>query len=176
MGLDMSLYRIPKTEYPMNMIHAAHEFVKYVCDEDFPKLFAVWYEDHSDHLPSMKTIYDLAKLCPDYIFIKEVGYWRKANAIHKWFVDNVQDGEDDCQFHKPVKSEDLNALKLVCKAVLKDHSKAEKLLPTMPGFFFGVYDYDDLYFEKIQQTYDLCVKLLKEFEFDKYDLYYRSSW
>ena len=22
--------------------------------------------------------------------------WRKANAIHKWFVDHVQDGEDDC--------------------------------------------------------------------------------
>jgi len=28
---------------------------------------------------------------------EEVGYWRKANAIHKWFVDNVQNGEDDCQ-------------------------------------------------------------------------------
>jgi len=26
-----------------------------------------------------------------------VGYWRKANAIHKWFVDNVQEGEDDCK-------------------------------------------------------------------------------
>ena len=24
--------------------------------------------------------------------IEDVGYWRKANAIHKWFVDNVQDG------------------------------------------------------------------------------------
>ena len=28
---------------------------------------------------------------------EEVGYWRKANAIHKWFVDNVQDGNDDCK-------------------------------------------------------------------------------
>ena len=25
-----------------------------------------------------------------------VAYWRKANAIHKWFVDHVQDGVDDC--------------------------------------------------------------------------------
>ena len=24
----------------------------------------------------------------DYV-IFQVGYWRKANAIHKWFVDNV---------------------------------------------------------------------------------------
>ena len=23
---------------------------------------------------------------------EEVGYWRKANQIHKWFVDNCQDG------------------------------------------------------------------------------------
>ena len=29
----------------------------------------------------------------------EVGYWRKANAIHKWFVDHVQNGQDDCGQH-----------------------------------------------------------------------------
>lgn len=28
-------------------------------------------------------------------FTEMVGYWRKANHIHKWFVDNVQEGEDD---------------------------------------------------------------------------------
>ena len=26
-----------------------------------------------------------------------VGYWRKANQIHKWFVDNCQNGRDECQ-------------------------------------------------------------------------------
>lgn len=25
-----------------------------------------------------------------------VAEWRKANQIHKWFVDHVQDGKDDC--------------------------------------------------------------------------------
>jgi len=39
------------------------------------------------------TKIDTSKIC--YIE-EEVGYWRKANSIHKWFVDNVQDGEDDC--------------------------------------------------------------------------------
>jgi hypothetical protein len=29
--------------------------------------------------------------------IEDVAYWRKANAIHKWFVDNCQDGVDECQ-------------------------------------------------------------------------------
>lgn len=28
---------------------------------------------------------------------EDVAYWRKANQIHKWFVDNVQNGEDDCK-------------------------------------------------------------------------------
>lgn len=28
---------------------------------------------------------------------EDAGYWRKANQIHSWFVNNVQDGEDDCK-------------------------------------------------------------------------------
>lgn len=28
--------------------------------------------------------------------IEEAGYWRKANAIHNWFVTNVQEDKDDC--------------------------------------------------------------------------------
>lgn len=28
--------------------------------------------------------------------IEDAMYWRKANAIHQWFVENVQDGNDDC--------------------------------------------------------------------------------
>jgi len=31
-------------------------------------------------------------------YIEEnVGYWRKANHIHAWFVENVQNGVDDCK-------------------------------------------------------------------------------
>ena len=29
--------------------------------------------------------------------IKTVGYWRKENAIHKFFVDTLQDGKDECK-------------------------------------------------------------------------------
>ena len=29
---------------------------------------------------------------------EEVGYWRKANQIHRWFIDNcTDDGRDECQ-------------------------------------------------------------------------------
>ena len=38
---------------------------------------------------------------------EEVGYWRKANAIHNWFVNNIQNGKDDCRRYE-VSKENLN--------------------------------------------------------------------
>ena len=37
-----------------------------------------------------------AKIKPERVkyVVEEVGYWRKANQIHRWFVENVQKGED----------------------------------------------------------------------------------
>ena len=29
----------------------------------------------------------------------EAAYWRKANQIHNWFVENIQDGMDECKPH-----------------------------------------------------------------------------
>ena len=49
--------------------------------------------------------------------IKEsVGYWRKANQIHNWFVNNVQDGEDDCRAYE-VSKEQLEKLLDLCQRV-----------------------------------------------------------
>lgn len=55
-----------------------------------------------------------------YLYVKEPGeeryieqYWRKANAIHAFFVDNAQGGQDDCKLH-PVKRETLVALRKAC--------------------------------------------------------------
>ena len=47
-----------------------------------------------------------------------VAYWRKANAIHKWFVDNVQNGVDNCQ-RSWVSIDQLNELLSVCHEVVK---------------------------------------------------------
>lgn len=52
-----------------------------------------------------------------------VAYWRKANAIHKWFVDNCQDGVDECQ-RTYVTREQLNELLSVCREVIKVASTA----------------------------------------------------
>ena len=51
---------------------------------------------------------------------ENIGYWRKANQIHKWFVDNVQDGEDDCQMHREVTKSDLESLLTTCQEVINN--------------------------------------------------------
>jgi hypothetical protein len=47
---------------------------------------------------------------------EEVAYWRKANAIHNWFVQNVQDGKDDCGYYQVTVGQ-LNQLLELCKEV-----------------------------------------------------------
>ena len=103
----------------------------------------------------------------------EAGYWRKANAIHKWFVDNVQGGEDECRPHY-VSREQLVELKELCEQVLADRSKAAELLPSASGFFFGSTDYDEYYFQDLESTVKIindCLELPQSWEFE-----YRSSW
>jgi hypothetical protein len=53
---------------------------------------------------------------PSYI-TEEVAYWRKANAIHKWFVANVQDGVDECQ-EAYVEREQLQELLEICETII----------------------------------------------------------
>lgn len=107
----------------------------------------------------------------------EVGYWRKANAIHKWFVDNVQGGVDDCGDYKVTK-EQLIQLHNVCNDVLNNHDLAELLLPTQNGFFFGGTNYDDRYFSDVDNTKRIIDEILeyKSYVFEDNELYYCSSW
>lgn len=103
----------------------------------------------------------------------EIGYWRKANQIHNWFVLNVQDGVDQCQ-KSPVSREDIQHLKDLCQKVLDDTEQAEKLLPTRSGFFFGGTEYDEWYLNDIKDTIAICDRALALP--DQWDLYYQSSW
>lgn len=49
--------------------------------------------------------------------VEDVGYWRKANQIHNWFVENVQNNIDDCNRYEVTK-EQLEELLKICKEVL----------------------------------------------------------
>lgn len=104
-----------------------------------------------------------------------VGYWRKANAIHQWFVVNVQEGEDDCREYW-VDREQLQTLIDVCKTILADPTKGSELLPTRDGFFFGGTDYDEWYMKDLEYTVERLEKVLADPAFAKSDFYYQSSW
>lgn len=104
-----------------------------------------------------------------------VAYWRKANAIHKWFVDKCQDGVDECQ-ETWLSREQLQELVDLCKEVLANKEKAAELLPSTNGFFFGSTDYDEFYFGDVEYTVERLEKILKDPAFMKCDFYYRSSW
>lgn len=108
-------------------------------------------------------------------FSKKVGYWRKANHIHRWFVKNVQDWEDDCQTYV-VSPESLKALKDLCKEVLEDKDLADELLPTASGFFFGSTDYEGYYFDDTKDTIKIINKVLLETDFETEMILYHSSW
>lgn len=106
--------------------------------------------------------------------VEEVAYWRKANAIHQWFVDNCQEGIDECQKAR-VSIEKLNALLDVVIEVLNDFTKAEKLLPVQEGFFFGATEYDEWYMEDLKYTKETLTEILATAS-DTDDFYYQSSW
>jgi hypothetical protein len=119
---------------------------------------------------------------------EEVGYWRKANQIHMWFVNECQKGIDECQ-RTYVQPEKLIELRDICKRLLESHSKEDaldELPPAEGGFFFGTYgpDYvdDEYYWQDLQDTLDILSKLNLgddpdlSSEWYAPEYYYQSSW
>lgn len=102
-----------------------------------------------------------------------VGYWRKANAIHNWFVGS---NEDDC---RPIyiDREQLVELLAICSQVLaaKDEDLSSELLPSASGFFFGGTEYDDYYYDQVDYTIKLIEKLLDNTD-DSWSFEYQASW
>lgn len=108
-----------------------------------------------------------------------VGYWRKANAIHNWFVQNVQNGEDNCGTYYVTK-EKLLELRTDVQAALDqieagDPTAASNILPPISGFFFGDTEVDEWYKHSLENTLVIIDKCLGP-KFKGYGFYYQSSW
>jgi hypothetical protein len=186
MGLDMYLY---KKHYVGNKYKPAEKRIVVSVPNQEGQTFAVG---------SIKSerIQEITE---------EVAYWRKANSVHKWFVDNVQDGEDNCHEYS-VSRKQLKDLSDLCKTVIassilvagtvkngeryengawvpilvegekvNDPTSAKILLPTTKGFFFGSQDYDEEYVADLKTTVEQLDAILAEPE-DGADFIYQSSW
>lgn len=101
--------------------------------------------------------------------IESAAYWRKANMIHAWFVDNVQSGEDDCGSYD-VSGDQLKELRDLCKKAIE--TKDASLLPPQKGFFFGSTEIDDGYWQDLKDT----IEQIDSLDLENGDYEYHSSW
>ena len=107
---------------------------------------------------------------------EEVMYWRKANQIRDWFVRNTKyRANDNCKYHRLTEKQ-LRQLYNDCQTVLADHSKAEEIMPTSSGFFFGSTAYDEWYFDDIKETAERLNHILNDTDFETEDIYYYEWW
>jgi len=148
MGLDMYLIRHKKINEPkpeMTIEEPTRE------DQDnFQLALEIWK--------------DKAEWDSDY------AYWRKFNALHNYFC--LKAGRDiNCESFELSAEIIVDVLEKL-KEVDKDHSKANILLPSCEGFFFGGVEYDEWYFKDISdsiKTFERALEDMKEgyvFEYD----------
>jgi len=154
MGLDMYL---SARRYTSNYRHAGEEE-----NEFYKKILGA---------AGVKP-FDLDDGAPSASLSITVVYWRKANAIHAWFVDNVQEGVDECEEHH-CEREKLQELRDLCVRAIAEKNAA--LLSPRSGFFFGSTDIDEWYWKDLEHTVEQLDRVLKEFN-DSWAFFYRSSW
>ena len=87
----------------------------------------------------------------------------------------MQGGRDNCAEYI-VTTEQLERLLELVNEVLRNRDKADDLLPTHNGFFFGSLIYDEGYFDDLIQTKAIIENVLALDNFNRYDIYYSSSW
>ena len=103
--------------------------------------------------------------------VARVGYWRKANAIHGWFVENVQGGDDDCEEYE-VSTGQLQQLRAACQEVLDTGGATDDIRPR-EGFLFGTDDIEYM-LDDCKDTIKQIDQVLKKYPDWVYT--YQSSW
>jgi len=111
--------------------------------------------------PDFDSKFRGASFCPKEVAIDAM-YWRKANMIHQWIVDNIQEGEDDCKEYY-VPREDLETLLANCVNALTNRDG--DILPPSSGFFFGSTEIDTV--KGLEKVLSLS---------DDWSFYYQASW
>lgn len=189
MGLDMYLYADIYVPGGYNHIRESSNAAHQKAAARFDGILSLLDIDR-DKLPTC-----------DYINVQiEVAYWRKANAVHAWFVRETQGGVDECR-ESDVSREQLAELKDIVDQLLDtvdlgdpvtrenifgeyqeypdatiDADLAEELLPPQSGFFFGSTDLDYWYIQDLQHTQKAIDAILTNPALNDADFTYRASW
>lgn len=227
MGLDMYLSRTNTHGYPIQKVRIAEDYFDWEAykatfvpneKESEPCSFKEWCgheesEVTKEMLETFRPMYvtryyawDNEKRYPHAGLFEPVGYWRKANQIHNWFVQNVQGGVDECDEYEVTKNQ-LLMLRNACAAVIEkavleygqvhngdrlvdgkwepimergmiviNPEVCEEMLPSVEGFFFGGTNYDEYYIDDLKHTVSVLDKVLAETDFNTQTITYQSSW
>ena len=192
MGLDMYMFRVKRiNDASLADISLVNDYLdwkgkggKYTfeewCGKDVNKVNMQLVNKYLNHHKDRYSNWDTDKKYPYKSIMENICYWRKANQIHDWLVENVQDGNDNCEPYEVTK-EKLEELLNVCKRVkaasdIGAMSVAEEILPPSSGFFFGSTEFDEYYLSDVNYTIDMFEKIIKETDFDKEIIFYESSW
>lgn len=227
MGLDMYLSSLKLHGYSVKNARAVEDWLNWQAHlddirkgirNDKPCTFNEWCgKNESDVTPDMiealrpeyKTHYyswDSEKKYPFKSIDTPLASWRKANAIHRWFVENVQNGEDNCGEYAVSKSA-LEKLREICQTILdkvklvpgKVHNGdklvngkwepiyedgyvvanpeiCEDNLPSQDGFFFGSTEFDTYYIDDVKNTVKIIDDVMKTVDWDTETVTYSSSW
>lgn len=186
MGLDMYMSSVPKVKSVAELrkieIRLAEAYFAGELETELNKIKDekefIWDMPITiEKYPETKAKYEEYKKADGHVIKIDVGirvgYWRKFNALHAWFVENVQKGEDNCGQYI-VKEEKL--LKLQKDLMELTPENVAKKLPTQEGFFFGAVDYDEYYWQDVEQTKALVSYLLCQINHNERTLIYQSSW
>ena len=221
MGLDMYMSRVKVIKgMTLDEILATVNYIDYLerpdeykdctfknwCGGDESKVRKDKIEDVKKNIKTQYSAWDTEHEYGHEGVCEGVAYWRKANAIHKFFVDELAGGVDECQRIDVSKSqleELLDRAKKVKAAsklidgevnngyhfvdgkevpivekgkIIEDASVADELLPTERGFFFGSTDYDQWYLENIEDTIEQIAKILETTDFNNEYVFYQASW
>jgi hypothetical protein len=112
----------------------------------------------------------------------ECAYWRKANAVHDWFVRECQDGVDECQTSDAIDVEQLAHLRDLAQHAIEaydsgDPAKAAELLTPTSGFFFGSTEVDDWYRQDLVSTVEQLERAVRSaMAVGGVTFHYHSSW
>lgn len=134
MGLDMYLNRMPRYRgATAEDVSAVESYLDYIAEKEKGSEYAQctfeewcgikefppqkYIDFYSQFYEKRYSSWDTEKKYGFARIMEQVGYWRKSNSVHNWFVENIQDGVDDCNYHREVTEDDLEKLLDICTKV-----------------------------------------------------------
>ena len=113
---------------------------------------------------------------------EELIYWRKANAIHNWFITNSREAMGNCGQLLVSRNQLIKLLQITSYLLelSKENqqlfiSESERLLPTVDGFFFGSTSYDEIYYINLEYTQKQLQYVLEDNK-NTSVFYYSANW